>query len=85
MVMKAISIHGVSDFQAFCIFFDHATGAFDPGRGCVGLPGLKTQLGLEALSWLFQARRADTTTGAHGDEGDFNPWCVGLPGLLYLL
>jgi hypothetical protein len=49
-VMKAISIHGVSAFQAFCIFFDHATGAFDPGRGCAGLPGLKTHLGLEALS-----------------------------------
>jgi hypothetical protein len=42
MVMKAISIHGVSAFQAFCVFFDSATGAFDPGRGCVGLPGLKT-------------------------------------------
>jgi len=29
------------------------------------------------------ARRAETTIGAHGDEGCFNPCCVGLPGLLH--
>jgi hypothetical protein len=44
--MKAFSIHGASAFQAFCIlFYQGRRGLTDPGKGCVGLPGLKATCG----------------------------------------
>jgi hypothetical protein len=43
--MKAVSIHGVSARWAFAFFFYLGyRGLTDPGRGCVGLPGLKAFL-----------------------------------------